>query len=202
MLDHVYWIGGGSGGGKSTVARRLADAYDLRLYVTDEVMGEHARRSTPADSPQLSRFLAMDMDQRWLDRTPEVMLETFHWFRGEGFGFIVDDLRAMPRPVIAEGLRLLPHLVRPLLSDPRHAVWLLPTADFRRAAFASRGDLWKIAGRTSDPERALRNLLARDRMFTDRLREQTKGLQVIEVDPRMTEDELVNRVARLFGLAG
>ncbi len=201
-LEQVYWIGGGSGAGKSTMARRLAAAYGLRLYATDDVMADHARRSAPQDSPQLAEFMAMDMDERWLNRAPEVMLDTFHWYRGEGFHLILEDLRALPPgpPVVAEGFRLLPHLVRPLLTDPPRAVWLLPTADFRRAAFDHRGSTWKIAGRTSDPQRALRNLLVRDGMFTERLRAETTGLPVIEVHPAMTEDDLTARVAATLGL--
>jgi|GEM_PF-1905720 len=86
QLRHVYWIGGGSGSGKSTIARRLAAAHHpLRLYATDEVMEDHARRSTPERSPFLTRFMAMDMDERWVNQSPQAMLETFHWFRGEGF---------------------------------------------------------------------------------------------------------------------
>lgn len=202
VMDHVYWIGGSSGSGKSTVARRLAARHGLRLYATDDVMAEHARRSTPADSPRLSRFISMTMDERWLDRAPETMLETFHWYHGEGFGFIVDDLQAQCSGVIAEGFRLLPRLVKPLLSDPQRAVWLLPTARFRRAAFASRGELWKIAGKTSDPAKALENLLVRDGLFTDRLSAETKalGLTAIEVDIGMSEDDLVNQVTTAFAL--
>ena len=102
--------------------------------------------------------------------------------------------------VVVEGFRLLPHLVRPLLTTPPRAVWLLPTDDFRRTAFEQRGDTWTIAGRTSDPERALRNLLARDGMFTERLRAETAGLPVVEVDRALTEDDLTARVAETFGL--
>jgi 2-phosphoglycerate kinase len=199
-LRNVYWIGGGSGAGKSTVARHLAGRYGLRLYATDDVMREHADRTSPEDSPFLHEFIAMDMDQRWADRSPEVMLDSFHWYRGEGFGLIVEDLLGQP-PVIAEGFRLLPHLVQPL-AVPGQAIWLLPTDDFRRAAFESRGSTWQIAGRTSDPEKALHNLLERERMFTHRLREQTRdlGLATIEVDGTMTEDELTERVAEALGL--
>jgi hypothetical protein len=198
-LEHVYWIGGGSGAGKSTVARRLAERYGLDYYSTDDAMADHARRSTAADSPFLHDFIAMDMDQRWLLRDPGTMLETFHWFRGEGFGLIVDDLRDRP-PVVAEGFRLLPHLVAPLLADRNHAVWLLPTPEFREAAFAGRGSMWEIAGRTSDPERALRNLLDRDRLFTDRLRDEVRGLHAIEVGVATTADELTAQVAAVFRL--
>jgi 2-phosphoglycerate kinase len=204
-LRNVYWIGGGSGAGKSTIARRIAGRYGFRLYPTDDVMIEHAARTSPADSPFLHDFLAMDMDERWADRSPEVMLDTFHWYRGEGFGLIVEDLLGLAGEpaVVAEGFRLLPHLVQPLAA-PGHAVWLLPTPGFRRAAFDSRGSTWKIAGQTSDPEKALRNLLERDRMFTDRLRAETRRLAVttIEVDAAMTVDDLTDRVAAAFGLSG
>jgi hypothetical protein len=203
-LASVYWIGGGSGAGKSTVAARLAGRYGLEVYATDDVMADHVRRSDPDSAPYLQRFLAMDMDDRWLNRSPDTMLDTFHWYRGEGFGLIIEDLLALPadRGVVAEGFRLLPELVAPLLAEAWRAVWLLPTPEFRRAAFESRGGLWQIAGRTSDPEGALRNLLARDRMFTERLDATATGLglPVIRVDPAMTEDDLTALVAASFRL--
>jgi hypothetical protein len=203
QLRNVYWIGGGSGAGKSVIARRVAARHGLGLYATDDVMADHASRCAPGDCPFLGEFAAMDMDERWVNRSPETMLETFHWFRGEGFGLIVDDLLRLPREpgVIAEGFRLLPRLVKPLLAVADHAVWLLPTPGFRQAAFGSRGSLGKIAGKTSDPEKALHNLLERDRMFTERLREETGRLElrVIEVDIAMTEDDLAERVAAAFG---
>lgn len=149
-LQHVYWIGGGSGAGKSTIARRIAARHGLRRYGTDELMSDHASRCTPGDSPFLSEFVAMNMDERWVNRAPVTMLETFHWFRGEGFGLIVEDLLRLPTEpgVIVDGFRLLPRLVKPLLAVPCHAVWLLPTPDFRRAAFDNRGSLWDISRRT------------------------------------------------------
>jgi hypothetical protein len=92
-------------------------------------------------------------------RSPETMLETFHWFRASG--------------------------------GPRS-----------RAGARCCGS--RIAGRTSDPDRALRNLLERDRMFTGRRRDEAGrlGLPVIDVDVAMTEDGLVERVAEAFGLRG
>jgi 2-phosphoglycerate kinase len=201
-LQHVYWIGGGSGAGKSTIARRIAAQHGLHVYSTDEVMPDHASRSTPEDAPYLSRFKTMDMDERWVNRSPVIMLETFHWFRGEGFGLIVEDLLRLlaDTGVIAEGFRLLPYLVKPLLAEPGHAVWLLPTPEFRRAAFDRRG--WEIPRKTSDPELAQRNLLERDRIFTDRLVDETKRLElpVIKIDTAMNEGELARQVTQAFGL--
>ena len=200
----VYWIGGGSGAGKSTIARRLAAEDGLQMYDTDAVMSEHAARLTAEEAPMLARFTAMGMDERWARRTPQDMLDTFHWFRGEGFALIVEDLARLPAlpPVVVEGFRLLPHLVAPHLDGPGRAVWLLPTPEFRRAALESRGSLWEIACRTGDPERALRNLLDRDRMFTERLAAETArlGLPGIPVEVGMAEDELTARVAETLEL--
>ena len=203
-LQHVYWIGGGSGAGKSTIARRIAAQHGLRLYPTDDLMSDHASRSTPEDCPALSEFVAMTMDERWANRSPATMLETFHWFRGEAFELIIEDLLRLPQQprVVVEGFRLLPALVQPLLAVASHAVWLLPTPDFRSAAFDSRGDTWTIAGKTSKPDQARQNLLERDRMFTERLREDAKrlALPVIEVDTTMSEDALAERVTEALGI--
>jgi hypothetical protein len=203
-LRYVYWIGGGSGGGKSTIAKRLAAKFDLHYYSTDETIRAHGSLTPNEERPFASAFDKMDMDERWLNRSPQVMLETFHFFNGECFDRIVDDLLEIDpeRRVVAEGFRLLPHLVRPLLHDINHSVWLLPTPEFRRAAFESRNTLWNIAGKTSNPERALQNLLIRDGMFTDRLRVETKseGLPAIEINRHLTEDALYDQVVKLFAL--
>ena len=166
-------------------------------------MADHDKRSSSDEAPYLARFRAMTMDERWLNRSPETMLETFPWFRGEGFDLIVEDLLAMPpEPALVEGFRLLPHLLKPLLAVPTHAVWLLPTPEFRRRALNSRGTQWTIASKTSAPERALQNLLERDRMFTERLRAETLRLDLpmIDVDTSMTVDDLAERVTDAFGL--
>jgi 2-phosphoglycerate kinase len=205
VTPHVYWIGGGSGAGKSTIARRIAARHGMQVYATDDAMPDHARRSAHEDSPLLHTFLAMGMDERWVSRSPKAMLETFHWFRGECFDLLVEDLHRLAREpsVVVEGFRLLPRLVKPLLSVQTHAVWLLPTPAFREEVFESRGgaDMGFLA-RTSDPQRALRNLLERDRLFTELLRQETARLElpVIEVDATVTEDDLVERVDELFGL--
>jgi len=204
-LQHVYWIGGGSGAGKSTIARRVATQHGLHLYSTDDAMADHARRSSPEDCPLLHRFMLMDMDERWVTRSPKTMLETFHWFQGEGFNLIIEDLLRLRREpgIIVEGFRLLPRLVQPLLSVPAHAVWLLPTPAFRETVVDRRGgSAWGFLARTSDPEKALRNLLERDRMFTDILRDETArlGLSAIKVDTMTTEDDLSTRVTEVFEL--
>jgi hypothetical protein len=203
-LRHIYWVGGASGAGKSTIARRLAAKYGLGLYSTDEAMGSHSSRCLPEDCPFLTEFKKMTMDERWVNRSPQTMLDTFHWFQGEGFGLIVEDLLQLPpdQATIIEGFRLLPEFVKPLLYRPNRGIWLIPTPEFRLAAFKSRGTLWSIAEKTSNPERALSNLLERDRLFTIRLQGMIEkaGVAAIDVDSLTAESELEDRVAARLGL--
>lgn len=206
-LAHVRWLGGGSGAAKSTVARELARRHGVDVYDTDAAMADHVRRLAPGRAPLLHRFLAMSMDERWVLRDPDEMLETFHWFAGEGFELVVEDLLARPtdRLVVVEGFRLLPRLVLPLLGPATdRALWLLPTPAFRRRAFAGRGPEHDVAGRTSDPPRALANLLARDALFTDRLARDVGALAPgagLVVDGSRSLDDLVTEVADRFGLS-
>lgn len=205
QLRHVYWIGGGSCAGKSTIARRIADKHGLHLYATDDVMTEHTQRSKPEDCPFLHQFIAMDMDERWVKRSPTTMLDTFHWFRGEGFNLIIEDLLRMPTDcrVVVEGFRLLPHLVKPILSVSDHAVWLFPSPEFRQGTIGRRGGaISGFLAKTSNPARALHNLLERDRMFTDRLRKEVEDLELraIQVNTAMTEDDSEHTVAKIFSL--
>ncbi|HEX6817946.1 MAG TPA: hypothetical protein VF120_06185 [Ktedonobacterales bacterium] len=204
-LRHVRWLGGGSGAGKTTIARTLAAEHGLRLYSCDATIAVHASRLTPDEAPLLHAFLSMDMDERWVSRSPEVMFATFPWFAGEGFDLLVDDLLALPLepPIIAEGFRLLPRLVAPLLSQPHRAVWLAPTPTFRAAAFQRRGFTWEIPNKTSQPQRALSNLLRRDRLFTEQMMTEATALRldVIEIDGAQGIDDVSRRVAPALGLS-
>jgi hypothetical protein len=200
----VRWLGGGTGAGKSAIARRLAGEHDMVVYDSDAALRDHARRSDPATDPLLHAFLAMDMDERWASRSPQVMLQTFHGFAGEGFHRIVEDLLTLPtdRLILAEGFRLLPDVVAPLLRDLHQAVWLLPTPSLRRAAFDARGFTWEIPNRTSDPERALASLLDRDALFTRQVGMAARklGLPVLKLDIGVSLDEATERVRASFRL--
>jgi 2-phosphoglycerate kinase len=199
QLRHVRFIGGATRSGKSTVARRLAAEHGLRLHEI-EPYSRYLARSTPDEAPLLHAFVAMDMDERWLNRHPRVMRDTFHGFHGESFPLVLADLLALKRssPVLVEGFSLRPRLVAPLLSHRHQAVWLVATAAFRRAKTT-----YDIAQKTSNPPLAQENLLERDRLFAEDVVRETAalGLPVLEVDVGTSVDELTTRVSAALALS-
>jgi 2-phosphoglycerate kinase len=204
-LDHVRWVGGGSGAGKTTVTRMLSNQFGVHHYSVDAMFSLHGERLRATAAPLFERFRQMSSDERWVQRDPVAMYHTFPWFHGEGFSLIIDDLKQMPtdRPILVEGFRLVPHLVRPYLSNPSHAVWLVPTSEFRRAAFGRRRDADAFWMETSDPGRALANVLERDRLFSDEIVRDAAGsqLETLHIDGTQTVDSIVLELAARFGLA-
>lgn len=203
-LDHLRWIGGGTGAGKTAVARRLSERFGLSVYDSDATIRVHTARLGAAEAPLLDRFTRLSMDERWVLRDPGAMYETFPWFHGEGFDLLIEDLLCVPsgEVTVVEGFRLLPRLVRAHLVDQRHAVWLIPTPSFRRAVFAGRTGSEAFWHRTRDPQRALANLLERDRMFTDVVAAEATalGLGTLTVDGTRSLDDTVDALSTRFRL--
>jgi hypothetical protein len=65
----------------------------------------------------------------------------------------------------------------------------------RRGGWASG-----FLAKTRKPERALQNLLERDRMFTDRLRKEVGELELRAIQVNTAEGDSANLVAKIFGL--
>lgn len=203
-LDHIRWLGGGTGAGKTTVAARLAGQAGVSIYSSDATIPAHSLKLGAAAAPLLDRFTRMTMDERWVLRDPVDMYETFPWFHGEGFDLLIEDLHELPtdRITIVEGFRLLPDLVGPRLSAPTTGVWLIPTPTFRQEAFARRQRSQAFWRQTTNQQRALDNLLARDLIFTAEVDAAATriGLPTIAIDADSQPDETVAAVAKQFGL--
>ena len=83
-----------------------------------------------------------------------------------------------------------------------HAAWLIPTLEFRRAAFDQRRPEEKFWLRTSEPANALERLPERDQIFADVVRSdaQELGLKIIMLDGKRTQANIAEEVAAWFGL--
>src|ERR1041385_5868650 len=191
-LEHVLWIGGGCGAGKTTIALELAHRLDLQVYPVDGHGYDLERR--------LGRVRRQSHDDLWLKPAPEELAERFVAASAEKMPLILDDLRAMGGGplVLAEGPQLFPDLVAAHVASPEHGVWLVPNQEFQEWALRRRGGM---SSPPSDAQRALRNRLARDSILNSLIRDQAveRGLTVLEVDRARSLDEMTEAVAAYFG---
>jgi hypothetical protein len=208
-LGRVLWIGGAQWSGKTSVAQLLAVRHPLLLYAYDyHDARSHADRSR-ADSARFPRrhaFLAAldrDPDDVWVTPAPDVMAaDALRSFR-ERFEMVLEDLAALPAgvPVLAEGWGLRPDLIAPLLDDARRAVFLVPSEDFRQQQLCAlpRAGLFPVSG-VSDPDRAQRNRIERDRLLARDVVESANrlGLRVIIVDGNRSVAEVAEMVEGQF----
>jgi len=70
-FSHVLWLGGSVRSGKTSASAELASRYGLRIYSFDDAEPFHIYRSVPERQPNLIRFMAMTMDERWVLRAPK-----------------------------------------------------------------------------------------------------------------------------------
>jgi len=199
-MRRVMWIGGGTGGGKSSIAIALAEKYGLDRYSYDwHDARDHSERTRADRHPNRAGFLEMSLDDRWVNRTPREMVEAELAEFAERFEMVLEDLAALPGDrVIADGFGLLPELITPVAPDRRAAIFLLPTPAFRDWALAQRG--WAAREGTSNPVRARANRLARDATLTDHVRERAlaSGFATIEVDGTRDLQAIAAEVDRHF----
>ncbi len=115
---------------------------------------------------------------------------------------VIESIQCLPndKPILVEGFGLLPELVRPWLSSPHQALWLVPTKAFKWDSMTRRGKP-SFAEQTSNPEKAKLNLFARDTMLADyyRLQVSSHGYTLYEVDGSHSAERMTDLVDEHFG---
>jgi hypothetical protein len=179
----VLFIGGGTGGGKTTLARTLAARHGLRAFYVDSFWYAYAERAGEEPPPP---------DVQWLQWTPATQAADFERISRFMLGYVLEDLASLPEQpvVLVEG----PQILADLLPRGASAVFLVPTPEFQRAVLSPR------PMPSSDPERALAARLVKDRLYADRVAAlaRKRGFRVIEVDGSRTPEEIAGEVEDEF----
>ena len=202
-LGRALWIGGGQWAGKSTVAWLLGVRHGLTAYHydyhdarghDDRRIAQRVRRGEPP--------AVFDPEAVWVDTTPEEMAEYAKAYFVQRFDWVLDDLRGLTsgRPILAEGWGLRPDLVAPIVDSPRRMVVMVPSPEFRDRQVRELPRAAAVGHPVSDPERAQRNRLARDRLLAeDAVRSARRlGVPVIEVDGTRDAEAVADLVAERF----
>ena len=183
MKPDALFVGGGTGGGKTTLARALAARHGLRVLQIDSYWYDHAERSGETPPPP---------DVQWLEWTPSTQAADFERIARLMLRYVLDDLKALPKQptVVVEGPQILPDLLPP----DANAVFLLPTPGFQRAVLMPR------PMPSSDPDRALAARLIKDRLYADKVAAlaRERGFPVLEIDGSRSPAETLARVDSEF----
>ncbi len=202
----VYWIGGSPGAGKSSVTRVLAQRHGLWTYYCDwHQLGHERQRADRIDGfPALPAWNRKDMDERWLTTPPEQMARDVIAVWIERFPLVVADVGTLsPGSCLVEGAGCFPASVLPSAGTSRRAVWLIPTPDCIRQVREDRFALGNSSAiHTSEPERALRNIIERDILLAAYVESEASHLggRVIPVNGTRSIGEMADEIEAHFGL--
>jgi hypothetical protein len=178
---NALWIGGPQGSGKSSVAKALAERFELQLYNVDHRTWVHEARMPRTE------FASLTMDERWVHATPARMLGWFVATSRHRFRLVLEDLRELPDEpaVIVEGPQLFPTNVAAVLRSPDQALFLLPNLTELEERLLARGPM----ARTSDGLRARDNATARDLLIAQTFEREARELRlpVLRVDGALDE---------------
>lgn len=163
---HIRWLGGSPCAGKSTIAKQLAEQFDMNLYHCDDHWEKHASLAHLSDKSLLRQLSTMSYEQIFM-RPVDVQVETVILAYQEEFPFILDDLEefSTDRLLLVEGAALQPDLVVPFLAQPEHAIWIVPTENFQRTTYVTRTWMHTIAQQTHNPDIAIENWMSRDARY-------------------------------------
>jgi 2-phosphoglycerate kinase len=197
----VFWLGGSPCSGKSSIARILADRFDVDVYHVDEAFETHAQNLDSIRQPALTKWCKSSWDERWMRPVDDLVKEVIACY-AEHFALIREDIQARPkrRSLLVEGTALLPRLVASMLTERSHAIWIIPSADFQQAHYAEREWARHIVSQCSDPEVAFDNWMERDIRFAAWIESEAKALDlaVLRVDGNRTLEQNAKAVAKQF----
>lgn len=204
-IGRAFWIGGGQWAGKTTVARLLGERYGYAVYRHDYAAAHgHFDRATAAQARVGQPVTEFDPEWEFVQQTPEEMSARVIAQFIERFEWALDDLRALdgPTPVIAEGWGLRPESVADAGCAERMVV-MAATEEFRQHQLATLPRAGSISHSVSDPARAQRNRIERDRLAAENAVKSAAqhGIAVIEVDGTRDAEQIADVVAQHFGLA-
>jgi len=200
-LAHVLWVAGAPNAGKTTLTRLLAGKYDLKIYNAD---WHHVREHRGRPGGVVKGWDELTMDERWIRPSPRELYERESANWTASFPLVVEDLLALPddRTIVAEGPALFPWCIAPLLLSATQAIFLLPTAEVRERVLARRNrDGPASSDRfTTDPERARRNIAARDALLRERIASSCEelGLRWVRIDGSLDLDDSIALLEQHF----
>lgn len=202
-LRNVYWVCGSACGGKSTMAKFLAEKHDFILYNADEKVFTHKKIASPWEQPAMCRHF---VDWEWFFNRPSD--EYVKWLEdalNEEMSMIIMDLLhlAKEKPVIVDGVYAA-DAIRGIVPYQR-AIFLYAREEVIRRDYFNREDklaMLDVVNKLSDPKKTLDNIYKAVVLASQRSIERTKatGMKYLIRDTESKFSEMLQIVERHFNL--
>lgn len=202
----IYYIGGGTCGGKSTLARLLCKKYGFALYEQDAPMQAYIEEMAAEGNELAARILAMteDMEKMWMRPPAAMCKEEAQLYEGMfGRSMAAAQNLAVSVPVVAEGAGFLPRLMQQAGIPQNRFLCLSPTPAFRLQKYAQRPWVHLFLEGTSNPDKAFSNWMQRDALLTQQITGEANaaGYTVLQIDGERPTEEIFILAKEFFGLS-
>lgn len=158
-----YWLGGSACAGKTTISKILSEEYGFAVYHCDDYLGKHIEMSDVKAQPNLYKAKALNWNEILGMKPEDYLIWNIALYREE-FDLILRDLEELSddKPILAEGINLLPGLLQDKITDRNHAVWVVAEDNFYINHQVHRKELYERINTCSDPGQALHNYMSFD----------------------------------------
>ncbi|MFT4146312.1 MAG: hypothetical protein QM644_17820 [Mobilitalea sp.] len=128
-------------------------------------MGKHFEKSNAQEHPNMSMEVVSYNDILSME-AKDYLNWSINVFNEE-FTMILEDLEKLAdgRPILVEGVNLLPKLIKNEITDIDHAVWLVSNEAFYTEYQMQRKEMFERLKECSNPEQALKNYMRDDLEF-------------------------------------
>lgn len=199
----VYYIGGGTCCGKSTVAELLCQKHGFTYYKLDDDLEPFSRRMVEDGNVLAQEMLQMSADEMWL-RPPEQLCheELLHY--EAMYPYAAEKVASLSASdtVVAEAAAFLPKLMKKNGIDATHYLCIVPTQGFQVEKYAQRPWIDVVLKGSSDPRRAFANWMERDVLFSTQVLADARelGYTNLVVDGSRSIEETLAFVETAFQL--
>ncbi len=205
MKNIVYYIGGSPCSYKTTVANKLAEQYNIKIYNADNHIERYLDIGARKRNKVLKKMRRVSVFEQWfLDLELQLKNEIeLYNFSGK---IIKADLKRFykGKDVIVEGSPIIPKFIYKRGIDTDKYVILVSSKSFQRAIFEQRDYIDRYLNLTKDKSLAFENWLTRDEMISNYYREEGEkhGHKCIEINKDTKLEDVCNEVKEHFGLKG
>lgn len=199
----IYYIGGGTCCGKSTIAELLCAKYDFTYYKLDDYLEPYVSKLS-LDGHFLAKHIqTLSQEETWMRTPNEQFLEELALYNNM-FDYAKKDIEFISdgKMILAEGAGFLPNIMKSEHISSNNYICIVPTKEFQIEKYSKRSWIKNYLEGISDQNLAFSNWMERDVIFSEHVLAQAQllGYKTIVVDGKKSVDEILAIVEYTFRL--